>query len=92
VAAAVAFPLSDHSEPRAAGWQAIQDVPCWLTAEIPVSGFTVRDLLLLQPESVVNSKQSTRGKVALLANGSLIARAEFEVINNRLGVRFTELE
>jgi len=91
MAAAIAFPVSDHVEKVGVGWQEIQDVPCWLAAEIPVFGFAVRDLLLLQTGSVVNSKQSTRGRVGLHANGSFTAWAEFEVVDGRLGVRITDL-
>jgi flagellar motor switch/type III secretory pathway protein FliN len=91
MAAAIAFPALDHAEATAAGWDEIQEVPCWLSAQIPVTGFKVRDLLLLQAGSVVNSKQLTGGRVGLKANGSFIAWAEFEVVNGRLGVRFTDL-
>jgi len=91
MAAAIAFPAQDPAESTAAGWQEIQEVPCGLSAQIPVSGFRVRDLLLLQPGSVVNSKQLTGGRVGIHANGSFIAWAEFEVMNGRLGVRFTDL-
>ena len=91
MAAAIAFPAQDHVESTAAGWQEIQDVPCGLSAQIPVSGFKVRDLLLLQAGSVVNSKQLTGGRVGIHANGRFIAWAELEVISGRLGVRFTDL-
>lgn len=90
-AATIAFPAQEQTEAAAVGWKEIQDVPCRLAAEIPVSGFTVRDLLLLQSGSLVNSKQSTRGRVGLHANGSFIAWVEFEVPNAQLGVRLTDL-
>jgi flagellar motor switch/type III secretory pathway protein FliN len=92
MAAAIAFPAQDHPQPAGAGWREVQDVTCSLAAEIPVRGFTIGDLLLLQAGSVVNSKQSARGKIGLHANGSFIAWAEFEVMKDRLGVRFTDLE
>jgi flagellar motor switch/type III secretory pathway protein FliN len=91
MAAAIAFPAPDRAEATAAGWQEIEEVPCWLSAQIPVTGFKVRDLLLLQAGSVVNSRQLTGDRVGLHANGSFIAWTEFEVINGRLGVRFTDL-
>jgi flagellar motor switch/type III secretory pathway protein FliN len=91
MAAAIAFPAPELAEASASGWQEIQEVPCWLTAQIPVAGFKVRDLLLLKPGSVVNSKQSTSSRVELQANGSFLAWAEFETIDGRLGVRLTDL-
>lgn len=93
MAAAIAFPAPpDHAEVAGAGWQQLEEVPCRLVAEIPVRGFTVGDLLLLRAGSVVNSKQLTREKVGLRANGSLIASAEFEVMNGRLAVRLADLD
>jgi flagellar motor switch/type III secretory pathway protein FliN len=91
VAAAVALTVGDHSEPVATGWGAIQDVPCRLSAQISVGGFKVRDLLLLQAGSVVNSRQLTGSRVGLQANGSFLAWGEFEVLNGHLAVRFTDL-
>jgi flagellar motor switch/type III secretory pathway protein FliN len=89
--ATLAFPAADHAEVAGVGWREIQDVPCGLAAEIPVLGFSVRDLLLLKAGSLVNSRQSTRERVAVRANGSFIAWAEFEVVDGHLGVRLTEL-
>jgi flagellar motor switch/type III secretory pathway protein FliN len=83
--------MPHHADATATGWEEIEEVPCSLSAQIPVTGFRVRDLLLLQAGSVVNSKQSTGDRVGLHANGSFIAWTEFEVINGRLGVRFTDL-
>jgi flagellar motor switch/type III secretory pathway protein FliN len=91
MAATVALPARGQVESAGVGWQEIQDVPCQLAAEIPVGGLSVRDLLLLQVGSLVNSKQLTRARVGVHANGSFIAWAEFEVANGRLGVRLTEL-
>jgi flagellar motor switch/type III secretory pathway protein FliN len=78
-------------DPSDAAWREIQDVRCRLTAELSVHGFTVRDLLLLQKGSVVNTNQSTRARISVRANGSLLALAEFEVVETRLGIRWTEI-
>jgi flagellar motor switch/type III secretory pathway protein FliN len=81
----------ESSDPSDAAWREIQEVRCRLTAELSARGFTVRDLLLLQKDTVVNSNQSTRARISLRANGSLLGLAEFEVVENRLGVRWTEI-
>lgn len=91
MASAIAFPVPEQEELAGAGWEEIQEAPCSLSAEISVRGFTIRDLLLLRSGYVVNSKQLTPGRVALRANGSFIAWAEFEVIDGRLNVRMTDL-
>ncbi len=90
-AATLALPASDRAQAAGVDWQQLHEAPCQLVAEIPVRGFSVRDLLLLQAGSVVNSKQFTRKKVALQASGSFIAWVEFDVANGRLGVRITDL-
>jgi flagellar motor switch/type III secretory pathway protein FliN len=91
MAAAIAFPAAKQEELSGSGWERIQEAPCTLVAEIPVQGFTVRDLLLLQAGYLVNSKQSTSAKIAVRASGSFLAWAQFEAVNGRLGVRLTDL-
>lgn len=68
------------------GW-----LPCQLSLEIPVVNFTVGDLFLLAKESIVETGCPSTGDIPLRANGLLIAWSEFEVIENRLAVRITEL-
>lgn len=68
------------------GW-----LPCQLSVEIPVSRFTVRDLLNLKKGSIVETASHHAIDVPLRANGLLIAWAEFEVIGTELTVRITEL-
>jgi len=77
--------------PSEAAWREIQEVRCRVTAELALCGFTVRNLLLLQKGSVVNTNQSTRARITVRAGGSLIALAEFEVVDKHLGVRLTEI-
>jgi len=74
-----------------AAWHEIREVRCRLTAELSVQGFTARDLLLLQKGSLVGSKQTTRARITVRANGAFLALAEFEVIGGHRGVRFTEI-
>jgi flagellar motor switch/type III secretory pathway protein FliN len=68
------------------GW-----LPCQLSLDIPVVNFTVADLLCLSKNSIVETACPSTSDVPLRANGLLFARAEFEVIENRLAVRLTEL-
>jgi len=68
------------------GW-----LPCQLSLEIPVTRFTVGDLLRLSQGSVVETACHYTNDVPLRANGLLIGWTEFEVIGNRLAVRITEL-
>jgi len=68
------------------GW-----LPCQLSLQIPIVNFTVGDLLRLRKESIVVSACPSTGDIPLQANGLLIAWSEFEVLENRLAVRITEL-
>jgi flagellar motor switch/type III secretory pathway protein FliN len=83
--------LPPAEEVSEAAWQKVQDVRCGLTAELSVRGFTVRDLLLLQNGSLVSTKQPTRARISVRANGSFMALAEFEVFGTHLGIRLTEV-
>jgi flagellar motor switch/type III secretory pathway protein FliN len=67
------------------GW-----LPCQLTLEIPVTGFSVGDLLCLKKGSIVETACHYASDVPLRANGLLIGWTEFEVIGVRLAVRITE--
>ncbi len=90
---ALALPAS-VSEPiniSGVGWEDVYGLPCRLTAELPITRFTVADLLGLEVGSLVDSRASSRDNVPVRANGSLIGWSEFEVSENRFCVRLTEV-
>lgn len=66
-------------------------LPCVLTLEVPVAGFTIGDLLNLTVGSVVATRCEQTSDIPLRVNGQLIGWTEFEVLGNRLAVRITEL-
>lgn len=72
-------------------WLRVEALPCLLTIEIPLPGFTVGDLLHLARGRVVASRWTVGQDVPLRINGELIAWSEFEVVQNHLAVRLTEL-
>ena len=82
--AAVADPLADR-------WARVEPLPCLLTIEISVPGFTVADLVQLERGRIIASRWTVGQDVPLRINGALIAWSEFEVVQNRLAVRLTEL-
>jgi flagellar motor switch protein FliM len=65
---------------------------CQMSLEIPVPQFTVRDLLRLSPEDVIDTRWAQTADVPLRINGLLLSWAEFELIGNKIAVRLTELE
>ena len=72
-------------------WVRVEPLPCLLTIEISVPGFTVADLVRLERGGIIATRWTVGQDVPLRINGELIAWSEFEVVQNRLAVRLTEL-
>jgi len=72
-------------------WAQVLPLPCQLSVDVPLPGFTVADALQLRPGSVINSQWQIGTDIPLRLNGELIARGEFELVGNHLAVRLTEL-
>jgi len=86
-----AAPKVEPKPEISARWADAELLPCHLSAEINVSRFTVRDLFRLEVDSVLDAGWDQSMDVPLKANSQLIGWAEFEVIDERLAVRITEL-
>lgn len=71
-------------------WGPMLELPCELTLDLPVSRFTIADLLRLDPGAVLETQWANGNDVPVRINEELIAWAEFEVVGNRLAVRLTE--
>src|ERR1700722_6955635 len=72
-------------------WIRVGSLPCLLTVEISVPGFTVADLVHLERGRIIATRWTVGQDVPLQVNGELIAWSEFEVVQNCLAVRLTEL-
>jgi len=68
------------------GW-----LPCHLSLDLPITGFTVGDLLRLAKGSIAETSCPQEEDIPVRVNGLLIGWAEFEVIEDRLAIRITEL-
>lgn len=79
-----------HS-PRPDNWSAFQQLPCRISLEISIPGFTVATLLRLSPNDVINTRWLQGSDVPLRVNGKLIGWTEFEVINDFLAARLTQI-
>jgi flagellar motor switch protein FliN/FliY len=64
---------------------------CKTTAEVPVPKFTVGDLLNLRKGSVVQTATRVANDVPIRVNTTLLGWGRFEVVDDRLAVRITEL-
>jgi flagellar motor switch/type III secretory pathway protein FliN len=72
-------------------WPAFQHLSCQLSLEIPVPGFTIATLLRLSANDVVNTHWLQGSDVPLHVNGKLIGWTEFEVIDDHLATRLTQI-
>jgi flagellar motor switch protein FliN/FliY len=69
----------------------VLELPCHLQVELAVPGFTIRDLLSLEVDSIVDTQRREGAHVPVKANGIMVAWAEFDVMEDRLAVRLTEI-
>jgi flagellar motor switch/type III secretory pathway protein FliN len=72
-------------------WEEANWLPCILSVDIPLDGFTIGDLLRLEPSVVVETKNASSADVPVVVNSRRIGWAEFELVGHRMGIRLTEL-
>ena len=72
-------------------WPEVLELPCELTVALEVPRFTIRDLLSLSVNSLVNTQRREGAHVPVMVNGVMVGWAEFDVIDGRLAVRMTEM-
>jgi flagellar motor switch protein FliN/FliY len=66
-------------------------VPLEVTAELGTTTMLVRDVLALGEGSIVILDRPAAGPVDLRVNDRLVARGEIVAVDDRYGVRITEL-
>jgi len=69
----------------------VLDVPVSLTVELGACQMPMREVLQLGPGSVVQLNKTAGAPVELRVNRALVARGEVVVVEERLGIRITEL-
>jgi flagellar motor switch/type III secretory pathway protein FliN len=72
-------------------WKPVLGLPCELSVDLPLPSFRIADLLQLRVGSLINTGWHLGHDVPLRINGTLMGWSEFEVVNERLAVRLTEL-
>jgi flagellar motor switch protein FliN/FliY len=70
---------------------AILDVPVTLSMEIGRSRINIRNLLQLNQGSVVELDRLAGEPMDVLVNGTLIAKGEVVVVNEKFGIRLTDI-
>jgi flagellar motor switch protein FliN/FliY len=67
------------------------DVPVSLTVELGSCKLPMREVLALANGSVVTLDKGAEEPVELLVNGKLLARGEVVVVDNKFGIKVTEI-
>ena len=72
-------------------WPEALGLVCQLSVALEVPHFTIRDLLALSVNSLVDTRRREGAHVPVIVNGVMVGWAEFDVIDGQLAVRMTEM-
>jgi flagellar motor switch/type III secretory pathway protein FliN len=81
----------ERSPGEEAAWAHVRGLPCRLSVEVLVPRFTVRKLLDLAPGVILDTYHEEGSHVPVLVNGEMIAWGDFDVVDEILAIRLTEL-
>lgn len=73
------------------GFDLIMDIPVHLTVELGRTRISIRNLLQLAHGSVVELDGLAGEPMDVLVNGTLIAQGEVVVVNDKFGIRLTDI-
>lgn len=83
---------SAESSPEESGkLDAILDIPVTISMEVGRSQISIRNLLQLNQGSVVELERIAGEPLDVLVNGTLIAHGEVVVVNDKFGIRLTDV-
>ena len=69
----------------------LMDVPLQVTVELGRSKMTIQELLALGPGSVVELDKTAGEPLDIVVNDRLVARGEAVVVNDKFGIRITDI-
>jgi flagellar motor switch protein FliN/FliY len=82
-------------QPRAAtaspDLDVILDIPVQISMEVGSTSITIRNLLQLNQGSVIELDRLAGEPLNVLVNGTLIAHGEVVVVNDKFGIRMTDV-
>jgi len=91
-AASVFQPLAKSGKPETANdIDMILDIPVQMTVELGRTKIAIRNLLQLAQGSVVELDGMAGEPMDVLVNGCLIAQGEVVVVNDKFGIRLTDI-
>ena len=78
-------------QPAANNLDMILDIPVNLTVELGRTKIAIRNLLQLAQGSVVELEGLAGEPMSVLVNGTLVAQGEVVVVNDKFGIRLTDI-
>ena len=81
----------DKSLPQEKDLEFIKDIPVQLSVEIGRTKIPIKTLLQLTQGSIVELDAASGDLMDILVNGTMIAKGEVVVINEKFGIRLTEI-
>ncbi len=78
-------------QPAANNLDMILDIPVSLTVELGRTKIAIRNLLQLAQGSVVELDGLAGEPMSVLVNGTLVAQGEVVVVNDKFGIRLTDI-
>ena len=82
---------SFDSAPGSPNMEVILDIPVTLAMEVGSTNITIRNLLQLNQGSVIELDRLAGEPLDVLVNGTLIAHGEVVVVNEKFGIRLTDV-
>jgi flagellar motor switch protein FliN/FliY len=83
--------LSGTAQARDLKLDVILDVPVTLSLEVGRSRLPIRSLLQLNQGSVVELERAAGDPLDVFVNGTLVAHGEVVVVNEKFGIRLTDV-
>ncbi len=80
-----------HANPPVQSLDFILDIPLKVTVELGRSKMAIRDILQLAQGSVIELSKFAGEPLEVLVNDKLIARGEVVVVNEKFGIRLTDI-
>ena len=80
-----------QANPQDVNLEVILDVPVTLSLEVGRSRISIRNLLQLNQGSVVELDRAAGEPLDVFVNGTLVAHGEVVVVNEKFGIRLTDV-
>ena len=80
-----------HAAPAVQSLDFILDIPLKVTVELGRSKMAIREILQLAQGSVIELSKFAGEPLEVLVNDKLIARGEVVVVNEKFGIRLTDI-